>query len=75
MDLAARVHALEILVEVLIETLPSEQRLGALRLFLERAEAATQTMRQLPAAEGLEQSLAQHVSRLAANVAAGLPST
>lgn len=69
MDLAARVHALEILVETLIETLPAERRTELAQLFARRAEIAKEASQRLPIEESRRVAIAQQLDRLSENLA------
>jgi hypothetical protein len=68
MDLQARVHALEILVEVLIETLPLKQRQAVAQAFAIRSEIVRSAMLPQAISESLRTDIEQHLSRLGASL-------
>jgi hypothetical protein len=64
MDLQARTHALEILVEVFIATLPAEQRLAVARAFSDRAEVVRSAMSTQSISEEQQQEIDENLARL-----------
>lgn len=68
MDDAARLHALEVLVDVLITSLRAEERRRVARDFAQRAEIAKSAMLQSPMQEPLRQSVEAHLDRLSARL-------